>query len=72
MDFVFENTVVPVNNTETVTYEDHIITMISGSGASPETFMVTPAAGWELATQSPIEAPDWATTVITICQMLFS
>lgn len=72
MDFIFKNTVVPINNTETVTFEDHVITIISSGGPSPENFAVVPAPGWELVTQSPIEAADWATTVITICQSLFS
>lgn len=72
MDFVLQNTVVPINNTETVTYEDHVITIISGAGPSPDTLVVAPSAGWELTTQSPIEAADWATTIITICQQLFS
>lgn len=70
MDFVFKNTVVPVNNTEVVNYEDHMITIISGSGSEPELFLVTPAPGWEVISLSPIEAPDWATTIITVCQML--
>jgi hypothetical protein len=70
IDFSFQNTVVPINNTEVVDYEGHVITILSTGGPSPENISIAPSAGWEVVTQSPIEAADWATTIITICQQL--
>jgi len=73
LDFKIENTVVPSpSNFFTWNYDvdGHIVTITQANGDTPDTFAVLPAAGWELLTESPAQALDWATTVITVCQML--
>lgn len=73
LDFKFENTVVPSPGdffTWDYNVEGHIVTITQANGNDPDTFAVLPAVGWELITESPTQALDWATTIITVCQML--
>jgi hypothetical protein len=75
LTFHFNNTVtsyppeIPTNEW-LIPFEEHTISILSQAGDWPETLSVIPGAGWEVVTQSPIEAADWTTTIITICQML--
>jgi hypothetical protein len=70
IDFKFENTVVPSDMLMQFNYEDHLLSILSASDDLPETFTVVPAVGWQLMSDSPSTALDWATTVITVCQIL--
>jgi hypothetical protein len=70
IDFKFENTVVPSDVLMQFDYEGHALSILSGSGDLPEAFTVVPAVGWQLISDSPSTALDWATTVITVCQQL--
>lgn len=73
LHFTYENTVVPSpfsDNAWEYDYEGHIIKLNESSGVLPDSLEVVPAIGWELVTDSPIVAPDWDTSIITICEML--
>lgn len=73
LDFVYENTVVPSPGdffTWKYDVDGHIVTITTALGSDPDTLTVDPAVGWEVINQSPAVALDWATTIITVCQML--
>ena len=73
INVIYENTVVssPYNSTWwEYLIDGHTIRIDEASGNFDDLLTVVPAAGWELVTNSPMVAPDWATTIITFCQYL--
>jgi hypothetical protein len=73
LHFIYENTVAPSPYSTTAweyNIDGHILKLHEGPGAQPDSIEVIPSVGWELITDSPMVAPDWDTSVITICQML--
>ena len=75
LDFVYENTVVPSPSgffTWEYDVDGHVVTITNASGSDPDTLTVDPAVGWEVISESPATALDWATTIITVCQGLYS
>lgn len=73
LNFIYENTVVPSPHSTfgwDYEYQGHIVRLLEASGDLPDKLEVIPEVGWQAITQNPSVAPDWATTIITICQQL--
>jgi hypothetical protein len=73
IDFIYENTVVPTPGdylSWDYNIDGHILTIENAMDKVPDGMSVTPLPGWEAVTELSVVAPDWATTVITICQQL--
>lgn len=72
IDFTFNNIRTGGKSEALWEYMGNKVIALMNPGDIPDVFTVLPAPGWEVMTTNPLSVAEWATGVITVCQMAFS